>query len=29
LTARRGVPAPFGIDDKNAFSLALNIVYKF
>ena len=29
LTARNGVPAAFGNDDKSAFSLALNVIYKF
>jgi hypothetical protein len=29
LTARRGVASPFGMDDKNALSLALNLIYKF
>jgi hypothetical protein len=29
LMARRGVPAPFGQDDKNALSLALNLIYRF
>jgi hypothetical protein len=29
LTARRGALAPFGNDDKNAISLALNVIYKF
>jgi hypothetical protein len=29
LTARRGVAAPFGNDDKNALSLALNLIYRF
>jgi hypothetical protein len=29
LTARNGSPAPYGIDDKNAISLALNVIYKF
>jgi hypothetical protein len=24
-----GGAAPFGIDDKNAISLALNVIYKF
>jgi hypothetical protein len=29
LTARRGAAAAFGNDDKNALSLALNVIYKF
>jgi len=29
LTARRGIAAPFGDDDKNALSLALNLIYRF
>jgi hypothetical protein len=29
LAARRGAPAPFGADDKNSLSLALNLIYRF
>jgi len=29
LAARNGGTAPFGIDDKNAISLAFNLIYKF